>query len=189
MLYTTGLRRGELLRLTVADFDRSEGTLLVRESKFHKSRLLPLSGDALCAIKAVLQERQAKGLPLFMNSPLLWNGYGGTGRYTGGGFAQIVRDLLRTSGIRTAAGRLPRVHDFRHTFAVHAVLRWYRAGKDVQAKLPALAAYMGHVSIASTEHYLHLVEELAAVASDRFHRRYGALIGEPDGEDTRGGRS
>jgi integrase len=189
LLYTAGLRRGELLRLTVGDCDLSEGTLLVRESKFHKSRLLPLSADALHAIKTVLQERQANRLPLGEDAPLLWNRHGRTGAYSGTGFSQIIGNLLRRSGIRTPSGRPPRVHDFRHTFAVHALLRWYRGGKDVQAKLPALATYMGHVSIASTEHYLQLVEELAAVASDRFERRYGVLIGEADGADRRGGRS
>ena len=189
LLYTAGLRRGELLRLTVADCDPLEGTLLVRESKFHKSRLLPLSGDAIRAIKVLLQERREKQLPLSTDSPLLWNGYGGSGAYSGPGFGEAIHDLLRSSGIRTAAGRLPRVHDFRHTFAVHALLRWYRAGRDVQAKLPALAAYMGHVSIVSTQHYLHLVDELAAIASERFQKRYGALIKQPNGADTRGGRS
>ena len=85
--------------------------------------------------------------------------------------------------------RPPRVHDFRHTFAVHALLRWYRLGEDVQAKLPALATYMGHVSVVSTEHYLQLVEELTAFASDRFERRYGALVAGTDGGRKGGGRS
>jgi integrase/recombinase XerD len=189
LLYTAGLRRGELLRLTVGDCDLSEGTLLVRESKFHKSRLLPLSADALHVLKAVLHERQANRLPISRDSALLWNGCGRPGGYSGTGFSQIIWDLLRSCGIRTPAGRLPRIHDFRHTFAVHALLRWYRAGKNVQAKLPALAAYMGHVSIASTECYLHLVEQLAAVASKRFEQHYGALIAEPQSAETRGGRS
>jgi len=189
LLYTAGLRRGELLRLTVGDCDLSEGTLLVRESKFHKSRLLPLSADALRVLKAVLRERQANRLPLSKDSPLLWNGHGRPGGYSGTGFSQIIWDLFRSCGIRTPAGRLPRVHDFRHTFAVHALLRWYHAGRNVQAKLPALATYMGHVSIASTEYYLHLVEELAAAASKRFEQRYGALIAEPQSAETRGGQS
>ena len=105
------------------------------------------------------------------------------------GFSQIIGDLLRSCGIRTPAGWLPRVHDFRHTFAVHALLRWYRAGKNVQAKLPALATYMGHVSIASTEYYLHLAEGLAAVASKRFEQRYAALIAEPGSAETQRGQS
>jgi integrase len=91
----------------------SEGTLLVRESKFHKSRLLPLSRDALHAIEMLLRERRAKRLPLAPESSLLWSGYG-SGMYSGVGFAENIQGLLRKCGIRTAAGRLPRVHDFRH---------------------------------------------------------------------------
>jgi integrase len=188
LLYTAGLRRGELLRLTLGDFDHAEGTILVRESKFHKSRLLPLSRDAAHAIEKFLQERRGKGLPQGPDSPLLWSGCG-TGMYTGTGFTENIQGLLRRCGIRTAAGRPPRVHDFRHTFAVHALLRWYRAGKDVQMKLPALAAYMGHVSIVSTEHYLQLVDELGAVASERFRSRYGTLIAQPRSQTQWGGQS
>ncbi len=189
LLYTAGLRRGELLRLTVGDFDLAEGTLLVRESKFHKSRLLPLSAAALRVIKAVLRKRQVDRLPFSRDSALLWNPDSRTEGYSGEGFRRIICDLLGRTGIRTPAGRLPRVHDFRHTFAVHALLRWYRAGEDVQAKLPALAAYMGHVSIVSTEHYLHFVQDLATIASERFQRRYGALIAEPDRAHAGGGGS
>jgi integrase/recombinase XerD len=176
LLYTAGLRKSELLRLTLEDYDLSEGTLLIRESKFHKSRLLPLSRDGLKAIEMVLEERQSRRLPVSPESPLLWNGYGKGGTYSGASLNQSIMDLLRKSGIRTAAGRPPRVHDFRHTFAAHALLRWYRAGENVQAKLPALAAYMGHVSIVSTEYYLRFVEELAALASEKFQSRYGTLI-------------
>jgi integrase len=64
----------------------------------------------------------------------------------------------------------------RHSFAIRVLLRWYKAGVDVQVKLPALATYMGHVSIASTEYYLPFVAELAAAASNRFRDRYGTLI-------------
>jgi integrase/recombinase XerD len=71
---------------------------------------------------------------------------------------------------------LPRTHDFRHAFAVSVLLRWYRAGVDVQAKLPFLAHYMGHVSIVSTAYYLQFVEPLAAAASTRFADACGALI-------------
>jgi integrase len=99
----------------------------------------------------------------------------GTG-YTHGGFAQGLRRLVRATGVRTPSGSAPRIHDLRHTFAVHALLRWYRAGADVQAKLPFLATYLGHVSVASTEYYLHFVAEIAAAASDRFARQCAALV-------------
>ena len=76
----------------------------------------------------------------------------------------------------TPEGQLPRIHDLRHTFAVHALLRWYHAGADVQAKLPMLATYMGHVSIVSTAYYLAFVEPLRTAASARFEQHYGALV-------------
>src|SRR2546429_2044558 len=79
-----------------------------------------------------------------------------------------MRALFRKAAIRTSTGRSPRTHDFRHGFALAALLRWYRAGVDVQTKLPSLATYMGHVSIVSTAYYLHFVEPLAAAASARF---------------------
>jgi integrase/recombinase XerD len=68
------------------------------------------------------------------------------------------------------------VHDFRHSFALTVLLRWYDAGVDVQAKLPFLAHYMGHVSIVSTAYYLQFVEPLAAAASNRFRDQCGGLI-------------
>jgi integrase len=176
LLYTSGLRRGELLRLTVGDYDPKEHTLLVRESKFHKSRLLPLSSDGVQAIDDLLDVRRSRRLATGPEAPLLWNHRGSGRPYTGVGFGTTIRVLLRTTGIRTAAGRFPRVHDFRHTFAVHALLRWYRAGHDVQAKLPLLATYMGHVSIVSTAYYLRFIDQLAGCASERFAQRCGALI-------------
>ena len=87
--------------------------------------------------------------------------------------------LLRAAQISTETGRVPRLHDLRHTFAVQALLRWYRAGADVNAKLPLLATYMGHVSIVSTEYYLQFVGPLATLASERFARQCGALVTAP----------
>jgi integrase len=70
-----------------------------------------------------------------------------------------------------------RVHDFRHVFAVQALLRWYRQGADVQSKLPQLSMYMGHVSIVSTAYYLHFIPDVARMASRRFGRQFGQLVG------------
>lgn len=176
LFYTTGLRRGELVRMTVGDFDHQHHTLLVRGSKFHKSRLLPLSADGVREVQKLLQAHHVKKLPVEHETPLLWNGYRGGRAYSGVGLWQGIRALLKSVGIRNAVGQLPRIHDFRHTFAVHALLRWYREGADVQAKLPLLATYMGHVSIVSTEYYLHFIEELAVLASDRFAQSCGALL-------------
>jgi len=176
LLYTMALRRGELLRLTVADYDPAERTILIRESKFHKSRLLPLSSDGAREVQANLSIRRSKRMPASSDAPLLYNSYGGAMAYTGTGLGSTFRGLFAATGIRTPAGNPPRVHDFRHSFAVHALTRWYRDGVNVQAKLPLLATYMGHVSVVSTAYYLHFVEQLAAQANERFAQRCAAII-------------
>ncbi len=176
LLYTAGLRRGELLRLCLGDLDLVEHTLWVRTSKFHKSRLLPLSTDACGELERYLEVRRAAPMPRDSAAPLLCHCQRGGPGYTGTGLRGGVCHLLWVTGIRTPAGRLPRIHDFRHSFAVRALLRWYQAGADVQAKLPLLATYMGHVSIASTEYYLPFVADLAAAAGERFERYAGGLV-------------
>lgn len=168
LLYTAGLRRGELARLILSDYDASEQTLLVRRSKFHKSRLVALSSSTAGEMERYLRARHC--LPHSIDAPLLVSNHGGIKAYTAEGLADAIRSLFRTAGIRTPDGRFPRVHDLRHTYAVHTLLRWYRAGVDVQAKLPALATAMGHVSIASTAYYLALLEPVADAASARFAR-------------------
>ncbi len=185
LLYTAGLRRRELLRLTIGDYDPREHTLSIRASKFHKSRLLPLSPDASREVDSFLAARRGHGHALRPDLPMLCNDHVSGGRaYSGGGIGQGMRALLRMARIRTSAGRTPRVHDFRHCFAVHALLRWYRSGADTQAKLPFLAAYMGHVSVISTEYYLSLVPELAECASERFAQRCGGLVSATSGDES-----
>jgi integrase len=176
VLYTTGLRRGELVSLTLSDYDAGQRTLLIRESKFHKSRVVPLSRDGAGEIDRLLEHRRTQRLPLTPDSHLLWNRSRGGNAYTGAGLHHVLHTLFRSTQIRTEHGRVPRVHDFRHAFAITALLRWYRAGVDVQAKLPLLATYMGHVSIVSTAYYLQFVEPLAAAASERFAGHRGALV-------------
>ena len=176
LLYTAGLRRGELLHLTLQDYDPQAHTLFVRESKFHKSRYLPLSADASRELQAYLAARRRFRFPRGVNSPLLWNGYANGRTYTASGLTDGLQELLRAADIKKADGRLPRVHDYRHAFACRVLLRWYRTGVDLQTKLPFLATYMGHVSIASTEYYLPFIPELAQAASNRFCDRYGALV-------------
>ena len=173
LLYTTGMRRRELTRLTVGDYDSRERTLLIRQSKFYKSRLIPVSLDTAREIDALLAVRRQQRGPIETDSPLLCHRDRG---YSGGGLGHAVRALFRQAAIRTSTGALPRTHDFRHAFAVTVLLGWYRAGVDVQAKLPFLAHYMGHVSIVSTAYYLPFIESLAAAASTQFADACGTLI-------------
>jgi len=87
-----------------------------------------------------------------------------------------LRTLFNLAGVHGPDGRRPRVHDFRHSFAVQVLSRCYREGGDVQTQLPKLALYMGHVSIVSTAYYLHFIPEVASLASERFGRRYARII-------------
>lgn len=176
LLHTTGLRRGELVRLTIDDYNPVERTLSIRTTKFQKSRLVPLSEDATQELESYLVARRR--LPHSAETPLICNRSRGLRPYTGAGLAQMLRQLFEAAGVRTAYGKLPRVHDMRHSFAQHALLRWYRNGANVQAKLPALAAYMGHASVVSTQHYLALLEPFAEAASERFERHSMAFLDE-----------
>ena len=176
LLYTAGLRRGELLRLTLEDVDSRHGVLRIRESKFHKSRVVPMSEDASRELRAYLRERRRPPFSCSADAPLLFHVKGGVRGYTGTGLRAGILALFRSAKVHGSDGRTPRVHDFRHSFAVGALLRWYRQGADVQSNLPKLAMYMGHVSIVSTAYYLRWVPELAAAASLRLEAQYGHLV-------------
>lgn len=176
ILYTSGLRRGELLRLTLADADSHKGILHIRESKFFKSRFVPLSLDALGELRLYLKKRLAPPFSTLSTSPLLINCSRGERQYTGTGIRNGIKLLFEAANVRGLDNRKPRVHDLRHNFAIAALTRWYLQGADVQSNLPKLAMYMGHVSIVSTAYYLQLVPEIAALASQRFEAAYGHLI-------------
>lgn len=179
LLYTAGLRRGELARLTLSDVDLKAGTLLIRESKFYKSRRLPLSSSAQVALREYLRARLAPPWDIGPNAALLGHHHG-TEHFRGystGGMSQMVSTVLRDAAVCDAHGRRARVHDFRHSFAVQALLRWYRQGADVQAKLPQLSMYLGHASIVSTAHYLHFIPDVARAASRQFGRQFAHLVG------------
>jgi integrase len=177
LLFTTGIRRGELLGLTLGDYNRQESTLHIRETKFYKSRLIPVNSGIADEIDQYLRVRSQRKLPVTSDSALIWNASRRGGRaYSGTSLQLCLRPLLRECAIVTSKGRLPRIHDFRHSFAVNALLRWYRAGADVEAKLPLLATYLGHGSAVSTHYYLHFIEPLRTAASERFAKHYGALV-------------
>jgi integrase/recombinase XerD len=176
LLYATGLRRGELFRLTPKDYDHGDRTLLIRASKFHKSRLLPLPNDLAQQVDQYLHARRKAYVVALETEPLLWSPHRRNHAYTGTWLGENLQILFDRSAIKKADGNRPRVHDFRHACAVNVLIRWYRAGLDVQAKLPLLATWLGHVSIFSTYYYLHFVEDLRSLANSRFTKLYGGLI-------------
>ena len=178
LLYTCGLRRGELLRFRLSDFNASESTLFIRATKFHKERIIPLSDSANAELRVYLSQRQRCGFPLQESSPIIWSKACNTEQraYTGTGLARNWRLLCASLKILTPMGIPPRIHDIRHSFAVNALLRWYDNEENVLTKLPQLSTYMGHVSIVSTQCYLPFVSSLRSVASDRFEKKYGNII-------------
>lgn len=183
LLYTAGLRREEVVRLRLTDVDTYEGVLHIRESKCHRSRWVPLSGDARRELQRYLRRRLRKPFDCAPSAALLCHGHHAYGHagwhgYCGAGLAQGLKKLIEQVDVRDTQGRRPRVADMRHSFAVQALVRWYRNGEDVQTQLPRLALYMGHVSIVSTAYYLHFIPEVAALASERFGRGFSHLIGD-----------
>jgi integrase/recombinase XerD len=176
LLYTSGLRLGELLRLRLDDVDRA-GVLRIRESKFHKSRWVPLSPSALVELRKYLEIRRRQlGMDNRVNAPLLCNRGNGWRPYSKSGMQQALHGLFEAAGVYNCDGRCPRVHDLRHAHAVEALRRWYTEGADVQVNLPKLALYMGHVSIVSTAYYLRWMPVVIEHAGKRFERSFGALI-------------
>ena len=179
LLFTTGIRRGELLNLRIGDYNRPEATLLIRETKFFKSRLLPINDSIAHEIDRYLRTRVRLKLPVSPDTAFIWSAAWGGGPCTGTDLRNALTPLLRECGITTPKGKPPRIHDFRHSFAVNTLLRWYKAGADVEAKLPLLATYLGHSSVESTHYYLHFIEPLRLAASERFANHYGELVSSP----------
>ncbi|WP_250479982.1 MULTISPECIES: tyrosine-type recombinase/integrase [unclassified Caballeronia] len=168
LLYGSGLRIGEALRLTILNVDLTDRVIVVRDTKFFKSRLVPI-GQRLSTELAVHIERR-RGLPMPEgNDSRLFASRTGQ-RWSYSQVITLFQRLRQMAGIKCPEGELhpPRLHDLRHTAAVHRVLAWYRDGKDVQRLLPQLATYLGHVEIKSTQRYLRMTPELLEEASRRF---------------------
>lgn len=164
LLAATGLRIGEAIKLDRTDIDWSSGVLLIRESKFGKSRLVPMTESTLQALadyaglRDQLQRRVRQ--PSFFTSRTRQ-------RLCYQVVSAAFRAVIDDGGIGADAPRRPRLHDVRHTFAVRTLLGWYRSGEDVQAKIPALSTYLGHREPGSTYWYLSAVPELLAYAAAR----------------------
>ena len=177
LLYTTGMRVGELKRLVLGDIEEDGALLRIRESKFKKTRLLPLSPSTQVELQRFLVRRAAANFDVRAAAPLLCNrSRGRTTMYGMTGLQGGVTNLFMAAAVYGAGGRPPRVHDLRHSFAIQALTRWYRHGADVQTLLPRLAMYMGHVSLESTAYYLRWTPELANLASARFEHSFADVV-------------
>ena len=169
VLYGTGLRISEALDLTLADADLEEQVLTIRDTKFSKSRLVPIGDQLSGVMRTYITLRLRRPLPKDMNSTVFAcpDGSALTYRIVQSNFAK----LLSAAGIRNTddGRRKPCRHSFRHSFAVNRLTSWYREGADVQRLLPVLATYLGHVNLSGTQVYLSMTPELLQQASERFN--------------------
>jgi integrase/recombinase XerD len=164
LLAATGMRVGEALRLECDQIDWAEGVLTVHASKFGKSREVPLTPSTVQALAAYARARD-QFLPR-PKSPAFFVSTAGTPvAYPHSGAA--FRRILQASGVGAGSPVRPRIHDVRHSFAVHTLAGWYRAGEDVSALLPRLSTYLGHRDPVSTYWYLSAAPELLALAAAR----------------------
>lgn len=170
VLYGAGLRVSEALSLTLADVDLNGGLLTVRESKFYKTRIVPLAPRLVSILANYAANRQQRGHSVSESAPFF---------VTRGG-AKVTRQMMerafsdlrnRAEVHRNDGGRYqPRLHDLRHSFAVHRLVSWYRQRADVQCLLPKLATYLGHINVGATQRYLTMTPELLEEACLRFER-------------------
>jgi integrase/recombinase XerD len=167
LLYGAGLRISEALALTLNDVSLSTALIQIRETKFYKTRLVPIGPDLVNVLTRYASQRKndhsaQPDQPFFVSR-------------TGSAIPPWAPDLIfnrlrrRAKVERHDGGRFqPRLHDIRHSFAVHRLTSWYRHGADVQRLLPQLATYLGHVNVAATQRYLTMTLELLREASQRF---------------------
>ena len=172
LLYSTGLRISEALKLTLEDIDLKRRLLLIRQTKFKKSRWVPLSTSTAKALRVFLECRRICGFPTVGAAPVFVNSRkNANGRpYGYGAICRTFLEIIRRVKIRgPVEKRGPRVHDLRHSFAVHRLAKWYREGAVISAKLPLLSTYLGHSSLVGTEIYLQATAQLLEEANRRFH--------------------
>ncbi|MBI2947685.1 MAG: tyrosine-type recombinase/integrase [Verrucomicrobia bacterium] len=171
LLYTTGLRVGEAIRLSLRDVDFNRSVLVIRETKFKKSRYVPISPSCASQLQNFLRLRRRAGFSEAPDSRLFVNLKGNPlGEVA---VTEAFLKILRSLGLRGPKGqRGPRVHDLRHSFAVTRLLHWYRQKANLQAKLPILATYLGHTTVSGTEVYLHTTAELLEEVGRRFHSHF-----------------
>lgn len=167
VLYCTGVRFGEALRLRMGDVDMDRKLLFIAESK-GRSRWVPFDPSLARELTRYMTARRAHA-PAEPDDRFF---VGADRRRLPTNTAwHTISGLFRAAGLKPPRGRIgPRPYDFRHTFAVHRLLRWYRAGVDINSRLPWLSAYMGHDNLLGTERYLTATPELMVTASRRFQR-------------------
>lgn len=171
LTYCAGLRIQEVANLNVGDVDLKDGTIEIRNSKFFKSRRLPLPPGVVNALRSYMEERRKAGAPIAPEEGLFWHTQRRR-RYSKKSAQDLLVRVLRRSGIKTGRGKTgPRVHDLRHAMVCNRMLSWYRQGINPQSQLAHLSTFMGHTDIQYTLAYLTVTPELLQMAGERFRQR------------------
>jgi len=175
LLYGAGLRLGEALNLRYCDFDVETGLLTIRKGKNQTTRVIPITASLVERMREHLRRFPDTTDTPFFRSPLRRNGWRTS-------TVQVpFLAILRTANLPPRTNRQgPRIHDLRHTFAVHRLENWIRAGEDVNNKVHLLSVYMGHVNIGSTYYYLRVTQEMFPHITARLNRKVGSIIPDED---------
>ena len=172
LLYCCGLRLSEVIKLRGEDVDLSAGILTIKDSKFGKTRYVPMSNEitAVCTNYAKTRLVGKEGNDWFFTAP-------DGGRYDERAIYNTFRDLLWEAGISHGGrGKGPRLHDFRHSFSVHCLQKWVKQGLEPTIILTQLTAYLGHKEFEATEKYLRMTAEVYPEISELMQNKYGYVI-------------
>jgi len=175
LLWVTGMRIGEVIQLKIEDVDTIDDILYVRQTKFYKSRLIPLSASTSKALKTYKEQRARFGYNEEPGTPFFFN-YRGT--CITATTPRTIMALMEKVGLKTIQGTTPRVHDLRHSFATRWLSDFYKSNKDPTAYLAVLATYLGHANIANTQVYLHPSIELMNIAGQQLQAYTNSFLGE-----------
>ena len=176
LMYGLGLRAGEASRLQVGDLDLAQRLLWIRQSKFGKTRQLPVGPHLADALREFLALRHARWGPSEPSAPLLT--FNGLRPVSANRISSTFQLLMPRLGFLTHAHHQPRAHDLRHSFAVGTLLRWYREGYAPGDRLIYLSAFLGHAGIHSTAVYLTITADLLGQASRRFEPFAAEALGK-----------
>lgn len=176
LLWVTGMRIGEVVRLKIEDVDTINGLLHVRQTKFFKSRLIPLSTSTTQALIAYKEQRAKFGYSEEPGTPFFFNYRGKP--HIAASTSLTFRRLMAKIGLKTVQGQTPRVHDIRHSFATRWLIDFYKFNKDPTAYLPVLATYLGHTNISYTQVYLHPSIDLLNIAGQQLQAYRLSFQGE-----------
>jgi integrase len=161
------MRPSEPLKLESEDVDLKDGILTVRQTKFSKSRLILLHPSASRALRKYVQIRDRHVPEPQCGAFFLLDGGRPLRRQAA---AWALRYACRRAGLRLTRRKHPRLYDLRHAFVCRRILEWYRQGINVEAAMPLLSTYLGHVKVTDTYWYITAIPELMEVVSDRFER-------------------